>query len=153
MNWIFMRLLASFLLLFTTSINVLCSKFGGVWETLLTFKVVRWTRDRCMKINKSPTFSSGIKASSFEIWTANLAHSLTLGTLTNSQSFIFGYSNWKFCSVSYPVGTLKPDIQVQTFRIWDSFLKFCLMLLFLIEKNQTLLNIQEQCIPSKHAGK
>ena len=50
-----------------------------------------------------------------------MAQVLTMGTLTNSQSFIFGDSNWKFCKVSYPVGTLKSDIQMQTFLIWDLF--------------------------------
>ena len=47
-----------------------------------------------------------------------MAQSLTMGTLTNLQSFIFGDSNWKFCKVSYTVGTLKPDIQMQTFLTW-----------------------------------
>ena len=97
-NRILTRLVASFPLLFTTSGDVLSSKFGGVWEMLWIFKVARWRCNRCMKINKSPTVSNGIRASSFEIWTTNLAQSLTVGTLTNSQSFIFGDSNWKFCS-------------------------------------------------------
>ena len=66
-----MRLVVSFLLLFTTSGDVVCSKFGEVWETLWIFKVVRWTCDRWPKINKSPTVSNGIGVSSFEIWTAN----------------------------------------------------------------------------------
>ena len=54
-----------------------------------------------MEINKRPTVSNGIRALSFEIWTANLAQSLTLGTLTNSLSFISGDSNWKFCQVGF----------------------------------------------------
>ena len=82
---------------------------------LRIFKFVRWTHDRCMKINKSPTVSNGVRASSFDILTANLAQSLTVGTLANSRRFIFGDSNWKFCKVSYPVGTQNPDIQMQTF--------------------------------------
>ena len=89
------RLIASFPLLFTTSSDVLCSKFSGVWEMLWIFKVARWTHDGCTKINKCPT---GVRASSCKIWTANLVQSLTVGTLTNSQSFIFGDSKWKFCS-------------------------------------------------------
>ena len=89
--------MASFPLLFTTSGDVVCLKFGEVWETLWIFKVARWTRDRWLKINKSPTFSNGVGASSFDIWTANLSPSLTVGTLTNSWSYIFGNSNWKFC--------------------------------------------------------
>ena len=97
-NGILTRLEASFPLLFTTSDDVLHSKFGEVWEMLWIFKVARWTRDRCTKINTSPTVSNGVGASSIKIWTANLAQSLTMGTLTNSQSFIFGNSNWKFCS-------------------------------------------------------
>ena len=124
-----MRLVASFPLLFTTSDDVVCSKFSEVWETLWIFKVARWTRDRWPKINKSPTVSNGVRASSFEIWTANLAQSLTVGTLTNSRSFIFGDSNWKFCKVGYPVGPPKPDIQMRTFLTF-------LMLLFFSEKNK-----------------
>ena len=63
------------------------------------------------------------------------AQSLTLGTLTNSQSFIFGDSNWKFCKVGYPVGTPKPDIQIQTVLTWDFFKAF-----IFYEKNQSLLD-------------
>ena len=53
------------------------------------------------KNKQKPSFysvSNGTGASSFQIWIANLAQLLTLGTLTNSQTFIFGDSNWKFCS-------------------------------------------------------
>ena len=120
-NGILTRPVASFPLLFTTSSNILCLKFGKVWETLWILKVPRGTRNRCPKINKSLTVSNGIGASSFEIWTANLAQSLTVGTLTNLQSFIFGDSNWKFCKVGYPVGPPKPDIQMWTFLTWDFF--------------------------------
>ena len=112
-----------FLLLFTTSCDVLCSKFSWVWVMLWIFKVVRWTRDRCTKINKNLTVSNGVRASSFKIWTANLAQSLTVGTLTNSWGFIFGVSNWKFCSQS-PAGTPKPDIQMRIFLTWDFFYFF-----------------------------
>ena len=44
--------------------------------------------DRLMKI-KSPTVSNGVTASSSEIWNANLAQSLTLGTLTNLWSHLW----------------------------------------------------------------
>ena len=54
---IFTRLVALFPLSFTTSSDVLCSKFSGVWEMLWIFKVARWTHDRCTKINKSPPFT------------------------------------------------------------------------------------------------
>ena len=94
-NGILVRLVASFLLLCTTTGDVLLLKFCGVWETMWIFKVVRWTHNRCKKIKA--LVSNGIRASSFEIWTANLDQLLTVGTLTNSQSFIFGDSNWKFC--------------------------------------------------------
>ena len=77
-----------------------------------------------MRKNESPTVSNGVRASSFEIWTANLVQTLIMCTLTNSQSFIFGDSDWKFCKVGYPVGTQKPDIQMWTFLIWDFFLCF-----------------------------
>ena len=46
-------------------------------------------------------------------------------------------------AVSYSVHPPKPDIQMQTFLTWD-YLFF--MLLFLSEKNQNLLDIQEHCI-------
>ena len=62
-----MRLVVLFPLLFTTSGDVHCLKFDGVWEVLWIFKFARWTRNRYRKINKSPTVSSGIRASSFEI--------------------------------------------------------------------------------------
>ena len=111
-------------------------------ETLWIFKVVRWMRDRCPKINKSPTVNNGIRASSVEIWTANLVQSLTMGTLTNSQSFIVGDSNWKFCKVGYPVGPQNPHIQMQTLLTWDlKKKKSCFY--FLVKKNQNLLDIQE----------
>ena len=84
------------------------------------------------KINKSPTVSNGVLASSFEIWTANLAQSLTVAPLTNSQSFIFGDSNWKFCKVSDPVDTQKPDIQMRTFLTWGK--KLCFY--FLVKKSK-----------------
>ena len=42
---------------------------------------------RCTEINKSLTVSNGVGASSFEIWTANMAQLLTMGTLTKSRSF------------------------------------------------------------------
>ena len=113
------RLVTSFPLLFTISGDVLCLKFGGVWEMLWIFKVARWTHDRCTKINENPTVSSCIRVSSFVIWTANLAHSLTMGTRTKSRSFIFGDSDWKFCKVSYPIGPRKTDIQMQTVMTWD----------------------------------
>ena len=128
---ILMRFVASFPQLFTASGDTICLKFGGVWEMLWIFKVGRWTHNRCMKINKSTTVSNGVGASSFEIWTANLAQLLTLGTQTNLWSFIFGDSNWKFCKVGYLVGTLKPDTRMQIFLIWD-------LLLLYIQEQYTL---------------
>ena len=122
-NGILARLVALFPLLITSA-NVICSKFCEVWETLWIFKVVRWMRDRCPKINKSPTVSNGVRASSFEIWTANLAQSLTVCTLTNSQNFIFGILNWKFCSWLASRPPPKPDIQMQTFLTWAFFKYF-----------------------------
>ena len=116
------RLVDSFPLLFTTSGDVVCLKFSKVWETLWIFNVARWMCDIWPKINKSPTVSSGIRASSFEIWTANLAQSLTVGTLTNSRSFIFGDSNWKFCKVGYPVGPQNLTFRCGLFWLGDFFL-------------------------------
>ena len=56
-NGIITRIVALFLLSCTTSDNVLCSRFVG--EVLWIFKVARWTRYRCRKMDKSPTVSSG----------------------------------------------------------------------------------------------
>ena len=133
-NRILARLVALFPLLFTTSGDVVCSKFGEIWETLWIFKVPRWTHDRWPKINKSPIVSNGVGASSFEIWTANLAQLLTVGTLTNSWNFIFGDSNWTFCKVGYSVGPPKPDIHMWTFLTWDKK-KLCFY--FLVKKIKT----------------
>ena len=140
-NEILTRLVASFPLLFITSSNILCSKFSGVWEKLWIFKVARWTHDRCTKINKSPTVSSGVGASSFEIWTANLAQLVTVGILTNSWSFIFGDSNWAFCS----------QLPCRHPKTWhsdadSSDLGFFFNAFIWLKKNQNLLDIQEQCI-------
>ena len=81
------RLVTSFPLLFTISGDVLCLKFGGVWEMLWIFKVARWTHDWCTKINKSPTVSSSVRSSSFDILSAKLAWFHSLGTQTNPRRF------------------------------------------------------------------
>ena len=100
------------------------------------------THHRCTKINKSPTDSNGVRASSLDIWTANLAQSLTVGNLTNSRSFIFGDSNWKFCKVGYPV-----DPQNLTFRCGHFRLGISFFYAFIFsETNHNLLDIQEHCI-------
>ena len=83
-----------------------------------------------------------LAASFFEIWTTYLAQSLTLGTLTNSQSFIFGDSNWKFCSQSpcrHPK-TWHSDADISDLGI------ILFTLFFLKPQNQNLLGIPEQCI-------
>ena len=141
-----MRLVALFLLLFTTSSDVLCSKFGGVWETVWIVKVARWTCNRCPKINKSPAVSSGVRASSFEIWTANMAQSFTVGTRTNSWSFIFGDSNWKFCLVGYPIGPPKTWHSDVAFSDLGFKKKKNYAFIFVTEKNLNLLDLQEHCI-------
>ena len=108
---------------------------------LWIFKVARWTHDGCTKINKCPT---GVRASSCKIWTANLAQSLTVGTLTNSQSLIFGDSKWKFCCRlphRHPK-TWHSDADISDL----GFFIYLFMLLFLSEKNPDLLDIQECCI-------
>ena len=79
--------------------------------------------------------SNGIQTSSFEIWTANLAQSPTIGTLTNSWSVIFGNSNWKSLQNWLPrrhPGTQHSDALIS---VWGFFLIF-FMLLFVSEKNQ-----------------
>ena len=122
---ILVRLVASFLLLFTTSGNVLCLKFGGIWETPWIFKIRRWTHDRCMKINKSPTVTNGVGTSSFEIWTANLAQLLTLGNLTN-----FGAS-----SVDIQTGNLQSLLHCRHPKTWHFWFGTFLMLYIFEWKN------------------
>ena len=73
------------------------------------------------EVTKALLLANGAAVSAFETGTADLAQLLTLGTLANSWSFIFGDSNWTLCDVTYPVGTLKPDIQMWSFLIWDCF--------------------------------
>ena len=72
-----------------------------------------------------------------------MAWSLTVGTLTNSESFIVGDLNWKFCS-QFPTGTQKPDIQIKTFLTLD--LLIFLGFYFLAKKYINLLDTQEHCI-------
>ena len=114
--------------------DVVCSKFGEVWEMPWIFKVASWMCDSWPKINKSPTVSNGVGVSSFEIWTASLAQSFTVGTLTNSRSFILGNSNWKFCS-QLPCRPPKPrhsDADISDFGFF-----FFFFLLFFSEKIKT----------------
>ena len=112
--------------------QTICLKFGEVWEMLWIFKVARWARNRWPKINKSFTVSNGIGASSFEIWTANLTQSLTVGTLTNSWSFIFGDSNWKLCSWL----PRRPPKTRQMWTLWLGISSF-LCFYFLVKKIKT----------------
>ena len=88
------------------------------------------------KEKKSPTVSNGIRASSFEIWTANLAQSLTMGTLTNSWSFIFGNSNWKFYKVGYPIGPTNLTFRCGHFWL-GIFFFFFYAFIFLMKKIKT----------------
>ena len=60
-----------------------------------------------------------------------------MGTLTNSRSFIFGDSNWKFSKIGYPIGPQKPDIQMWTFLILYFFFFFFLCFYFLVKKIKT----------------
>ena len=134
-----MRLPTSFPLLFTTSGEVFCLKFGGVSEMLWIFKVARWTHERCMKINKCPTVSNGFVALSFEIWTATWAHLFTMGTLTNSWSLeLETLQSWLPCR--------HPKTWQSDAKISDLENFFFFMLSFLSEKQQHLLDIQEHCI-------
>jgi len=112
--------------------QTICLKFGEVWEMLWIFKVARWARNRWPKINKSFTVSNGIGASSFEIWTANLTQSLTVGTLTNSWSFIFGDSNWELCSWL----PRRPPKTRQMWTLWLGISSF-LCFYFLVKKIKT----------------
>ena len=48
-------------------------------------------------------------------------------------------------AVSYPGGTLKPDIHEWTFLIWIFVCLFVFVAFILHEKNPNLLDIQEQC--------
>ena len=87
----------------------------------------------CMKTNKSPTVSHGVRVSSFEIWTTNLAQLLTVELHL-----------WRF-KLKILQSRLPQNL---TFRCAYFQLGIYLFftLLFLREKNQNLLDIQEQCI-------
>ena len=92
-------------------------------------------RTDAQKEAKSPTVGNGIRASSFEILTANMAQLLTVGNLTNSWNFIFGDSNWKFCKVGYPIDVDISDVGFALFLFLSDFFFFL-----------NLLDIQEQCL-------
>ena len=98
-------------------------KFEKHW----IFKVARWTRNRWLKINESLTVSNGIRASSFEIWTANLTQLLT--KLTELHL-------WRFkLEIVQSVGPPKPNSQMWTFLTWDFFSFLCFY--FLVKKIKT----------------
>ena len=124
------RLVALFLLLSTTSGDILWLKFGGVWETLWIFKVVIWPHDRWRW--------------NFILWDLNCKFGSVsyCGHQQTHRASSLEIQTGNFCKVGYPVGTLKPDIQMRTFLTWD----FLLMLLFLSEENRNLLDTQEHCI-------
>ena len=107
-------LVASFLLLFTTSDDVLCLKFGGVWEMLWLFKVARWTHNRCTKLNI--------------LWDLNCKFGSV--AYPGHHNKLTECYLWRFKLEILQSITLKPDIQMWTFLIWDFFF----MLLFLSGK-------------------
>ena len=141
-NRILARLVASFLLLFTTSGDVVCSKFGEVCEALWIFKAARCMRDRWPKINKSPTVSNGVGASSFEIWTANLAVAYHghPNKLTELHLWRFKLEILPSRFPRRPPKTWHSDADISDLGF------FFFMPLFLSEKNQNLLDIQEHSI-------
>ena len=124
-NRILARLVASFPLLFTTSSNVFCSKFGGVCETLWIFKFVRWTHDRCTKINKSPTEQWFW---SFILWDLNCKSGSV--TYCGHPNKLMEFRLWRFnleiYKVSYPIGTQNPDIDVDISDL-VMMMSWCLM--------------------------
>ena len=110
---------------------------------LWIFKVARWTHDRCTKINKSPTVSNGVGASSFEILTAKFGSVAYCG----HPNKLMELHLWRFkpeilqnCLPRRHRITRHSDADISDL----GFLFF--MLLFFSEKNQNLLDIQEHCI-------
>ena len=118
-----------------------------VWSTVKIERRCKFSKlqDGYAKINESPPVSNGVRASSFEIWTANLAQLLTVGTLTNSQSFISGDSKLEILQSRLPRRHPETWHSESDADISDMGISF-LMLLFLSEKNPNLLNTQEHCI-------
>ena len=105
-NRILIRPVDLFPVLCTTSSNVFCLKLSGIWEREWIFKVVIWTHDRCTKINKTIQLAMVSELHPFLFEFCSVAYPW-------HTAFIFGDSNWKFCEVSYPEGTLtKTDIQM-----------------------------------------
>ena len=88
-------LVSANVLLYATSGDVLCSKFGGVWEMLWIFKVARWTHNWCTKINKSPTVSNDIGQGSYR----KILSKFT----TFSQSFATwrGKATWRYATLPH----------------------------------------------------
>ena len=97
------------------------------------------------EINKSPTVSNGVRTSSFEILTANLAQSFTVGTLKKTH----GASSLEIQTGNFAKSVTLP---CRYPKIWHSDVLISdlgiiiFMLLFLREKNQNVLDTQEHCI-------
>ena len=82
---------------------------------------------------------------SFEIWTANLAvvYPGHPNKLTELHLWRLRLEILQSC---YPVGTLKPDIHMWLLLIWDYYYYFLYAFIFEWQKNQNLLDIQQQRI-------
>ena len=134
-----MILVASPLLLFTTSSDVVCSKFGGVWETLWIFKAARWTCDRCTKINKSPTVSNGSYCQSFILWDSNCK----FGSIAyrGHPNKLTELHLWRF-----KLEILQSRLPCRYPKTWHSDEDIFLCFYFWVKNNQNLLDIQEHCI-------
>ena len=105
-----------------------------VWETLWIFKVARWTHNRWPKINKSPTVSNGLGASSFEIWTANLAVAYR-----GHPNKLVELRLWRFKLYA----PKNPTFRCGHFWLGISFFN---ALIFLWKKSKPVGYIQEHCI-------
>ena len=101
------------------------------------FKVTRWTHNRRMKINKYPTVSNGIRASSFEIWTEKLCSVAYPGHPNKCTELHL----WRFKLEILLSWLLCGHIQIPDFGIFLNVFFFGVFFFFF-----NLLDIQEQCI-------
>ena len=151
-----MRLVALLLLLFTTSGNVLCLKFDGVWETLWIFLSFALVTQNMHENKQKPycySVSNGVRASSFEslsghpnkltelhLWKfkleilqsqfpcrhPNTSHSD--GVISDLGLFLCFYF---WVKKSKPVGyTRKMYSQTRKITKWAEFFIWCLLLIF-----------------------
>ena len=134
------KLVASIPLSFTSSSNVVCLKFGKVWEMLWIIKAVRWDTQQMAENKQKPYCWQWHR--SFILWDLNckfgsVAYRGHPNKLTELHLWRF-----KLEILKRPPKTWHSDVYISDL----GFLSFFNAFIFLVKKNLNLLDIQEHCI-------